>query len=278
VYRNKGENDRAIQDFNEAIRLNPNYAQAYNNRGIAYFDKRENDRAIQDFNEAIRLDPNAFEAYGNRGYAYRNKGDNDRAIQDFNEVIRLNPNLTVAYINRGIAYRNKQEYDRAIQDFNEAIRLNPNRAQGYRSRGNAAFDLGQYSSAQGDFKRSWNLEPTDPYVAIWVYLAGARAGQEERQELAKNAEKLKHQRLTEKIISLYLGKLSPADLLAAAKDSDAKKQSENLCEVNFYLGQYSLLRGERTDALKFFRAAVETGVTDFVEYAGSKAELSRLEK
>lgn len=99
-----------------------------------------------------------------------------------------------------------------------------------------------------------------------------------KPDLAKNAEKVKHERLTEKIVSLYLEKLSPGDLLAAAKDADARKQKENVCEVNFYLGEYALIRGNRTEALKYFRAAVETGITTFVEFNAAKAEISRLVK
>jgi len=58
MYRNKGDNDRAIADFNEAIRLKPNDASAYNNRGLAYAAKGDDDHATADFNEAARLKPN----------------------------------------------------------------------------------------------------------------------------------------------------------------------------------------------------------------------------
>src|SRR6266403_339236 len=54
-------------------------------------DKGDNDRAIADYNEAIRLDPKHARAFHHRGYAYSDKGDNDRAIADYNEAIRLNP-------------------------------------------------------------------------------------------------------------------------------------------------------------------------------------------
>src|SRR3989304_4310643 len=124
--------DAAIESFTLAIKAGDlstqNLADAYNNRGFAYQTKGDNDRAIQDFNEAIRLHPNLAAAYNNRGNAYADKGDHDRAIQDFNEAIRLNPNLAAAYNNRGNAYADKGDHDRAIQDFNEAIRLNPNLA------------------------------------------------------------------------------------------------------------------------------------------------------
>ena len=66
----KGDFDRAIEDFNKAIDLKPDYAKAYYNRGIAYGDKGDFDRAIEDFNKAIDLNPDYAKAYYSRGIAY----------------------------------------------------------------------------------------------------------------------------------------------------------------------------------------------------------------
>ena len=57
TYGKKGDHDKAIADFTEAIRLNPNDAEAYYSRGCEYFEKGDHDRAIADFTEAIRLNP-----------------------------------------------------------------------------------------------------------------------------------------------------------------------------------------------------------------------------
>jgi tetratricopeptide (TPR) repeat protein len=133
-YDNKQDYDRAIQDYSEVIRLDPNDARAFYARGNAYRDKQDYDRAIQDYNEAIRLDPNHSYVFTNRGNVYFYKQDYDRAIQDYNEAIRLDPNYANAFYNRGNAYYRKQDYDRAIQDFDEAIRLDPSNSAAAESR------------------------------------------------------------------------------------------------------------------------------------------------
>ena len=81
-HHNKGDYDRAIADYSEAIRLDPKYAFAHYSRGNAYYAKGDYDRAIANYSEAIKFDPKFADAYLNRGYAYRVKGDNDRATAD----------------------------------------------------------------------------------------------------------------------------------------------------------------------------------------------------
>jgi tetratricopeptide (TPR) repeat protein len=74
---------------------------AFRGRGIVYGNKGDYDRAITDFTEAIRLNPKLGTAFSNRGLAYEKKGGYDRAIADFNEAIRLNPNDALSFCRRG---------------------------------------------------------------------------------------------------------------------------------------------------------------------------------
>jgi tetratricopeptide (TPR) repeat protein len=140
AYANKGQYDRAIQDYDQAIKLNPNHANTFSNRGLAYDDKGQHDRAIQDYDQAIKLNPNHANAFNNRGVAYANKGQYDRAIQDYDQAIKLNPNNANTFYSRGNVYANKGQYDRAIQDYDQAIRLNPNHTLAITNRAKAIDD------------------------------------------------------------------------------------------------------------------------------------------
>ena len=89
--------DQAIADFTEAIRLDPNYANAYNNRGLAYDDKGDFARAIEDYTQAIRFEPRHVNAHTNRGADYAETGQFDKAIADYNEAIKIDPDYASAY-------------------------------------------------------------------------------------------------------------------------------------------------------------------------------------
>jgi hypothetical protein len=83
-----GDIDEQLRFYNEAIRLKPDYASAFYNRGIARKAKGDLEGALQDFNEAIRLKPDSAEPFNNRGIARKAKGDLEGALQDYDEAIR----------------------------------------------------------------------------------------------------------------------------------------------------------------------------------------------
>ena len=106
----------AIQCYTKAIRLDPTYTYAYNNRGGVYYKLKQYAKAIMDFTETIRLEPTSANAYYNRGLAYYDLNQFEKAVRDYTETIRLDPNYADAYNNRGNAYKNLQQYEKAITD------------------------------------------------------------------------------------------------------------------------------------------------------------------
>lgn len=122
-FRKKGEFDNAIQEYTEAIKLNPMFSWPYNNRGLARAAKGEFDEALKDFADAIRLDPKYAFAFNNRGLVRAAKGELENAMKDYTEAIRLSPRYAFPYHNRGVLWVKQGDFGQAIADFAEAVQL-----------------------------------------------------------------------------------------------------------------------------------------------------------
>ncbi len=149
-----GDCGEAIKAYSQAIRLKPDYAPAYNNRGKCYARLGLTRHAINDFNNAIALNPGLAATHYNRGNAYNRLGNYRRAIADFDRAISLEPGFAPAYNNRGNACHRLGDYRRAITDFDRAIALNPGFAIAFYNRGNTYARLGNRQQAIADLIRA----------------------------------------------------------------------------------------------------------------------------
>jgi tetratricopeptide (TPR) repeat protein len=126
----EGKYSEGIEYFSKSLALYENFA-TYVNRGTAKAKSQDFTGAIADYNEAIRLKPDYAAAYYNRGIAKAYLQDFTSAIADYNEAIRLHPDYAATYVNRGVAKTRSQDFTGAIADYNEAIRLKPDYAAAY---------------------------------------------------------------------------------------------------------------------------------------------------
>ena len=112
---------KAIAEFDRAIRLEPGYAEAYRYRGYAYYKAARNARAIEDYSQAIRLDPKmeggGLSPYLLRGFAWVYERKYEKAIEDYSRAIDLEPENSAAWYNRGLAYRHLGKKARARADM-----------------------------------------------------------------------------------------------------------------------------------------------------------------
>ena len=151
----------AISDYDKAIRLKPDYADAYSNRGAAKANLKHYAAAIVDYTQVIRLKPDNAHAYCYRGLAKANLKQYFAAIADYDMAIRYKPDDADAYNNRGNAKADLKEYFAAISDYDTAIRLKPNYAEAYYNRGNAKDNLKEYFAAISDYDTAIRLKPDD---------------------------------------------------------------------------------------------------------------------
>lgn len=184
----------AISELTQAIEIEPKYAEAYINRGLAYYHLAQYNKAISDFTQTIKLKQYTADAYASRGDVYlalndvqnaitdytaslkRSKnagilskrgrcfldtGNFDNAISDFSDVVQHRP-TAIAYHNRGIAYYEKylhsgeksETLELAIDDFNKSIELQPKFAIAYLSRGDIYGHLEQHKSQESDYSQA----------------------------------------------------------------------------------------------------------------------------
>jgi tetratricopeptide (TPR) repeat protein len=158
-YAAKGDNDRAIQDFDQSVKLDPTYAKPLNNRGVAYLRKGEYDLAIKALDEAIKLNPNYGGAFANRAGAYLKTNDYDRAARDYDEAIRLQPNLEAAWNGRCWTRAILGSLHAALEDCNRALQSGPNDAATYDSRGLIYLKMGQLGAAIDDYSAALRFDP-----------------------------------------------------------------------------------------------------------------------
>jgi tetratricopeptide (TPR) repeat protein len=172
----------AMSDYNKAIALRPS-STAYLNRGNLKVDQNDIRGAIADYDRAIVLDDSDYLAYNNRGYLKDAKlNDVPGAMTDYNRAISLAPRSVLAYNNRGnLQYHKLGNAEAAISDFNQAIVLEPKNAPAYYNRGDLYYFSGERPTAVQDFAMVAQLNPNG-----WLGLIaqGVVALEEEQGQVA----------------------------------------------------------------------------------------------
>jgi tetratricopeptide (TPR) repeat protein len=166
VYAKMGQYDQALGEFGQALKIDPQDAEIYNNRGSIYTLKGQYDSSIADFNKALELNPRYAKAYYNRALAYYYQGGYDQAISDLNKTIEFHPNDVEAYHNRGLAHDQKKDYDKAISDFNMAIALKRDLADAYFNKAVTCEKAGRREEAREAYTTFLEYAPPEAKAQI----------------------------------------------------------------------------------------------------------------
>ena len=276
--RFKGDWDRAIADFGEAIRLGTKDPGAYAGRAAANLRKGNIDRALPDLTEGLRLDPRHPGVHNVLGYYYNKKGDLARALTEANEALRLSPQYSYAFNTRGEIYENKGELDKALGDFRAALDLDPDKRQ--RAGLDAAEGIARVEQKLTAIDRAGCATAPNREDGISACtrliaakkLGGADLGQayvlraigygrfKGDYDLAI-ADYSEGMRLDPANVAAYAGRaagyLRKGNMDLALKDlNEGLRRNPNNSAVHNGLGAYHLAKGEYTSALVEFNTAI----------------------
>lgn len=126
---NAGNDTEAINNFNAAIKLAPENADAWANIGNSYNALQNYDKAISALNKAVDINPNNAYAWICLGSSYNSKEDYDKAIDAFNRALKIgnlkNGENSSALAGLGVAFANKNDLERGLEFLNKATELDP---------------------------------------------------------------------------------------------------------------------------------------------------------
>jgi len=199
-YRSLKQNDKALENYNKVLSINPKYALTYNNRGNIYFERGQDDLALSDYNQAIALDAKKVTTYANRALIYIRKNEYAKAEDDFAKAEVIDSTFAKTYFNRGIYYDQVGQYQKAVDDFTKYLKLVPTDDGIYNSRGVALQKMGKHKESLADFSKAIELMPSEPVYWQNRSYSYNQLGQIE----AARADVLKARQLGRKIDPAYL--------------------------------------------------------------------------
>jgi tetratricopeptide (TPR) repeat protein len=182
--------------------------------------------------------------------------------------------LARVYATRGIAYRAKGDLDHATADYHEVIRLDPKLPNAYLELGLAYLYRGNLARAFADVRQASEFHPMDPYGALWVDIVGQRNNLPSR--LSEVISNIDMTAWPVPVIRLFLGQTTPAAVLAAAADLDPLKQARQVCEADFFSGEWSLRSGANDEARRLFQLAAGDCPKSFIQWGAAREELKSL--
>lgn len=215
-------------------------------------------------------------AFYDRGLLYDSFGLPSLARIDYNRALRVNPQMAEAYNHVGIHFTLVGQFDKAYEAFDATIELAPEHQYVYLNRGISQYYGGREKLAVKDLTTFQNFDVTDPYRAIWRYLAEHKIDKAQAlKNLRQNREKIAADAWGRQIVDLFLMNMSQAQFINGLTQNveSPNHMAERLCEAYFYLGIFARMYNQPELALNYFKLALATNVYEFVEHRYSRREL-----
>ena len=176
-YKANGQINASIKDYEKAVTLKPDYAEAYYNLGITFRELGQLEAALKSYEKALAIKHEYPEAHNNLGSVLLDLGSLDSATDHFEWALAFKPNYPEAHNNLGVVARKLEKLDKAIKSFNKAIDIQPNYVQAHSNLGNILQDIGQLDAAMSCYKNALAINPNHTQCYLDIGLIHKEKGQ-----------------------------------------------------------------------------------------------------
>jgi lipoprotein NlpI len=197
-------------------------------------------------------------------------------IAEYTRMVRLDAEDPDPRHSGASREQTRNDLYQTIVYYNDAIRRDPKDDDAYFHRGLAKLYAGAMPAAMADFSQASRLDPQYAYYALWIDIIDKRRNQP--GSLASAAARFDMTKWPAPVVRLFLGGTTPDAVMAAAADPDPVTRRGQLCEANFYAGEFALQQGATHEAARLFRLAAADCPRAFVEGPAATAELAALEQ
>ncbi len=135
VFQEQGQLEEAIEAYNKALAINPNYAEAYINMGIALKDQGKLNEALEAYKKAVSIKPDYADTHFNIGVTLQEQGKLEEAVEAYNKPISIKPDYARAHFNIGVTLQEQGKLEEAVEAYNKTISIKPDYADAYKNMG-----------------------------------------------------------------------------------------------------------------------------------------------
>jgi len=260
---------RVVQEF-------PDNALSYNNRGMYLQSVGQTQAALADFQKAIQLDGKFLPAYINQGFALLESGEPAQAEAALTQALTIDPQQLGALSLRATARLNQDKSQEALADYRQVALKAPESPMAHADLGFAQFFLQDFNGALDSFRTALKLEKSLRFLLPWKLACEMRLQMVDSSNYQETLTKPEANRdWVDNVLLFQLGKIDATQMLKSVSSTDPAARNAQLCEGYYFIGAELQRRGRGSDAIAYFRQAIQNKLPKLSAYRGAMVALTQ---
>jgi protein O-GlcNAc transferase len=162
IFEQQGKLDAALECYQQALRANPNYAEAHYNLGNVRKKQGKLQAASDSYQQALKIQPEIAEAHNNLGTVFQKQGKLEAAVQSYQQALKIKPEYAQAHYNLGNLFLKQGKLDEALKSYDQALKIKPDYPQAYDNLGNIFLQKGKLEAAVESYQQALKIKPNFP--------------------------------------------------------------------------------------------------------------------